>query len=849
MRYIRITILLVAISFISTLSFAQTTIYKRSAVIPPRPADPEGYGNIISGDVTGSGAPQIYAVSGELNNSGIIPRIYEFKWNGTKWDSVWGSVPGLTDQNTWCPLAIADLDGDGRKEIVWGPINAALSASNPNPMRLIDYEADGSGGDALGVSDGSGGYNPNATWTMTDSSEYNTRPFVWVAADVNNDGKQELIFTTRAGGYHFGVISVDNIPDNGDGSEQWNLDTSGIGGGTGSFSFPDLAVIDSTIYMFNYSTGDMQPIYYANGKYTFGEIYTAVAPGGTWKTAQVVDLDNSGHKEILIGSVNNGKVYLLQPAGDSLSTTEIADFGSLGCNRLNGSALGDFNGDGYMDIAFGSRSTYSTPDASIYVLYYKGGDITSPSSYQTALADSELAAGDQWDMLTADTVSTPHQIVYSGIDRSGIAAPIGVLSSMKVDSLITITEAVKDADNNYVPDDSGATVKVIGVINSANDQGTNYCSYSMQDGGAGIKLFGNSSFGTDFNFGDRVLVTGTVIQYNGLNEISPTSVTLLDSERVLNPMKTTLEDLSMNSEMYESMLVELDGVGKTASSGAWPSSASSNASMEIWDGYDSLSMFIDKDTQLGANAEPVWPVNLQGVMAQYTKSVPANDGYEIHPSFYSQFTQNVAVLPSKYFSLQTPADSMVVSITDSLQKVNFSWMDAIDLNGDAIKYQLLLLPSLYTSGALDNAMMDLDAKTILDGMTSDTMTVRWTVKAKGAETDFTSSVDTFMVTFINDIVVGVNDKYVPTHFYVDQNYPNPFNPTTTIKFGLEKQQNVDLRIYNVLGQQVAVLINNQVRAAGSYNEHFNASNLASGTYIYRLTAGNNIVTKKMILLK
>ncbi len=857
-------IVLFLFALLSVPAFGQTEVYTRTATIAPRAADPEGYGNLVSGDVTGSGAPQIYAVSGELNESGVVPRIYEFKWDGTKWDSVWASVPGLTDQNTWCPLTIADLDGDGRKEIVWGPVNAAIDATNPNPMRLIVYEADGSGGDALGVPDGSGGYKPNATWTMTDSLQYNTRPFKWVAADVNNDGKQELIFTTRAGGYHFGVISVDNIPDNGDGSETWKMDTSGIGGGTFDFSYPDLAVIDSTIYMFSYASGDMQPIYYANGKYTFGKDYKAVAPGGTWKTAQVVDLDNTGHKEIIVGSVNNGKVYLLQPAGDSLSTTEIADFDTLGCKRLNGSAVGDFNGDGYTDIAFGSRSGYCNPDGSIYVLYYKGGDITSMSSYQTVLVDSALAAGDQWDMLAADTVSATDQIVYSGIDR-GEVAPIGVLKYYKnVDSLKTISAAVMDADHNYVPDDSGSTVKVIGIINSADDQGTNYLSYSMQDNSAGIKLFGNKSFGTSFNYGDRVLVQGQVIQYNGLNELSPTSVTLLDTGRALTPMKMSLESLNKNPEPYESMLVELDGVGMAASSGAWPASATSNASMVIWDGYDSLDMYLDSDMHLGNYPAPTFPVNVQGVISQFTKSIPANDGYELKPSFYSQFTQNVAVDASPYFFFNPELKQAAMhglTITDSSEVDTVSWSPSIDLNGDPVIYQFSILASDGVTDLMDigaensgaDTMALVKASDLLQNVFKgqDTVEVNFIVAAaSGTPLSSVISIDTIHTMLINDIVVtGIKNKSVPHTFFVDQNYPNPFNPSTTIRFGLQKQGTVNLIVYNILGQQVAVLLHNQVMGAGSHEIRFDASNLASGTYIYRLQAGHNVVNKKMILLK
>jgi hypothetical protein len=86
-------------------------------------------------------------------------------------------------------------------------------------------------------------------------------------------------------------------------------------------------------------------------------------------------------------------------------------------------------------------------------------------------------------------------------------------------------------------------------------------------------------------------------------------------------------------------------------------------------------------------------------------------------------------------------------------------------------------------------------------------------------------------------------------FALHQNYPNPFNPTTTIQFTLGKPSNVQLNIYNVLGQKVATLINNQRMAAGPQTFQFDARNLASGVYFYRLEAGSFVSSKKMLLLK
>ena len=89
---------------------------------------------------------------------------------------------------------------------------------------------------------------------------------------------------------------------------------------------------------------------------------------------------------------------------------------------------------------------------------------------------------------------------------------------------------------------------------------------------------------------------------------------------------------------------------------------------------------------------------------------------------------------------------------------------------------------------------------------------------------------------------------LPNDYLLNQNYPNPFNPTTTISYQIPQNSHVILKVYNILGKEVATLVNGQ-EAAGKYQINFNASNLASGIYLYQLRAGSFIATKKLILLK
>ncbi len=96
--------------------------------------------------------------------------------------------------------------------------------------------------------------------------------------------------------------------------------------------------------------------------------------------------------------------------------------------------------------------------------------------------------------------------------------------------------------------------------------------------------------------------------------------------------------------------------------------------------------------------------------------------------------------------------------------------------------------------------------------------------------------------------ISQNEKTVPAHFNLKQNYPNPFNPLTHFEYQLPKKCQVNLSVYNILGQKVAELVSRD-QAAGLYNMTWDASQMASGVYFYRLSADEFVSVKKMLYLK
>ena len=133
----------------------------------------------------------------------------------------------------------------------------------------------------------------------------------------------------------------------------------------------------------------------------------------------------------------------------------------------------------------------------------------------------------------------------------------------------------------------------------------------------------------------------------------------------------------------------------------------------------------------------------------------------------------------------------------------------------------------------------------------------WTPKANQAEKSYTVRVslsDGTNIVYHQSVVVGSAlvgvelETGIPSEFKLLQNYPNPFNPTTNIRFGLPKESSVRLTVFNILGQEVAVLVNNTL-PAGFHKVSFNAANLNTGMYIYKIEADNFVSVKKMLFVK
>jgi len=194
-------------------------------------------------------------------------------------------------------------------------------------------------------------------------------------------------------------------------------------------------------------------------------------------------------------------------------------------------------------------------------------------------------------------------------------------------------------------------------------------------------------------------------------------------------------------------------------------------------------------------------------------------------------------------------DSVVIEWEASANAESYLWV--ANLPGAGFEEPLIGLNSdsdgsantlSLTTGNLYDVLVDAGA------VPGNSLTVEWTVFASAGSSSLQAE-EVWEVTFnIMEPPVSTEPIETVNGFALEQNYPNPFNPTTNISFTLPEASDVSLEVFNMQGQRVAAIAGGTM-AAGSHNVSFDAANLSSGIYLYRLTAGAFTATNKMMLVK
>jgi hypothetical protein len=421
----RIVSVVILALFVTTSLFAIDFSRVQEISMPDSALNNGGTGNMVAGeDVDGDGKKEIYLVNDNWNDdpSELIPRIYKLEEDGSGgWEVAWSAVAPVDAQNTWPPLLLDDLDGDGKMELIWSVVNNF--ATEANPYRILIYEHQGGDSDLFGVDDGAGGYAPNAAWTITDQDNLNLRLFDMDVADIKGDGVKRIIFADRTGnnsGYHFGVITVSDVPDAGDGSETWEVEATAQDFTYGGDNKWDVVVIEPSFYTFDEVV--ISKTTWNGSDWEYSEL--SPLPGGiSFRAAQTADIDGDGTKEAITGEYYYGDdtrhLWLLQEEADTLKRTGLFDISTesyLNGGRLTGGSHGDIDADGNLDFVFGSRYS-GPPNAMIFFLSHKGGDITSPDNWELSFVDTAYDDGltGIWDVIDVANMDDDEylEVVYT----------------------------------------------------------------------------------------------------------------------------------------------------------------------------------------------------------------------------------------------------------------------------------------------------------------------------------------------------------------------------------------------------------------------------------------------------
>jgi len=878
--------------------FAQGQFVRKMEIpVPETDLNNGGTGNMVSGvDLDNDGKTEIYLVNDNWNDGAteVIPRIYKIEQDGANWTVVWQAVAPVEKQNTWPTLVVGDLDKDGKKEVIWGPVNNFSGVTNLNPARVLVYEAKGDGSDVMGVDDGTGNYLPNSMWKIATEDSKNIRPMRWVVADPDNDGTDELVFADRTGktggGYYFGVASVSSIPDNGDGSETWTLEVSGLDFGLQAGTTQnkwDVAVIGGNVYTF--CEIEISKLWWDGGAWQFDSL-KPMKGGGSVQSAQVVDLDSDGVKEIICAVYDWGNdaykgIYLLQEEADTLKRTELVNMSAYwpgGSRGPWGGASGDIDQDGKLDFVFGSRA--ATPNAAIFNLSYRGGDITAPASYTFAMIDSLYAEAGIWTVLNIANVDEDPEleVLYTSSTDAGVfpnlgTKPIVVLDYvpgevLEFDNLVFAPEVLINgqppaADYRFKPGrilDNGNTIWF--CCEDFGNNGT-YVFRSV-DGGKTFTHNATPFAGLpaevdafDANTALAVTDNGKIWKTadGGVTWIEKYSYTIsviapgfFDGLCVIDEnVAIAVGDMEPNGNMHFvrttdkgetwNLITGINFLGAANSYYRWGSGMCS-VGQSVWvsaTNTDYAASYVFRSFDAGVSWESFTiPTD---VIATYPRSIAFSDN------------NNGLIADRRGNVVKSTDGGATWTVTNKPDTSADCWVNAVvAIPNTNIILGMDDIGVFYTTdlgatwGKINTPTEGLEGFYFMGGVFLNT----------DFGYAFAYSGSFGKVLRFEKQYIGISEPRVdnvPVDFRLSQNYPNPFNPSTTIVYSLPQSEYVTLKIYNLLGHEVKTLING-VENAGSHSVLWDGtdnfgSKVSSGIYIYSIRYNDKLMTKRMMLVK
>jgi len=262
------------------------------------------------------------------------------------------------------------------------------------------------------------------------------------------------------------------------------------------------------------------------------------------------------------------------------------------------------------------------------------------------------------------------------------------------------------------------------------------------------------------------------------------------------------------------------------------------------------------------NGSSYFPIAINNEWKFSSQLFPSAEKYtdtlRIHNKLY--FGLSVQEFEPNYYFRESGDQVFILSLTDSTENLLYDFNadvgESWELNGDyncSYGFDVTLISKNDTVstplGDFYNCIHFRHSQVCMDAGIIDTWFVKGIGKVRYTEVYFVGMGDFVLEDY--NIVTSVNqpDEHpIPFTYNLFQNYPNPFNPITNIRFRIAKTGLVTIKVHDILGNEVMILVN-EVKPAGNYEIEFDGTGLPSGVYFYQLKAGKYFETKKMILLK
>ena len=802
------------------------------------------FGNSVStaGDVNGDGYCDVIVGARNYNN-GEPGEGRAFVYHGSAWglspDANWTAESNQATAYFGISVSTAgDVNGDGYSDVIVGARNYDNGESNEG--RAFVYH-----GSASGLS-------ATANWTAEGNQAIaNFGISVSTAGDVNGDGYSDVIV---------GAYRYDNVESDEGRAYVYHGSASGL-----SAIANWTAESNQTSAYFGYSVstaGDVNgdgysdvivgAYYYDNGETDEGSafVYHGSASGLSvtsnwtaegnqesaqfgWSVSTAGDVNGDGYSDVIVGTVRyyhgeiyEGRAYVYHGSASGLSATsnwaaegnqESAQFG------WSVSTAGDVNGDGYSDVIVGAYGydNGEPNEGRAYVYHGSASGLSATSNW--------TAEGNQVDAWFGYSVSTAGDVngdgysdVIVGARNYGIGQSNEGRAFVYHGSASGLSATLNwFAEVNQVDAFFGTSVSTAGDVNGDGYSdvivGAPYYDNGATDEGRAFVFYGN--------FGLGLGLQSTIQQYRSGTStvIGPHGITGIDGQLRFNGFAKSpfgRADGKLVYEYVENGLPFGSIVNSSGSQSAYSDLGTAITGIDLNEDVSGITTMKNYRWRARVKYNPVNnPHQVYGPWRYYTS---------YQPTSFGSFKPQDAPLPVELFLFDASVEK---------GDVKLNWITQTEVNNYGFEIERKIEDDWHKLGFVQGNGNSNSPKrySYIDNKPVGGNQFQYRLKQIDNDGHFEYS----------DIV---EVELIPLEFALYQNYPNPFNSITRIKYQLPQECKVIIKIYNIIGAEVLELINDK-KEAGIYEVEFNADNLSSGTYFYRILTGSFVETKKMLLLK